>query len=277
MHSQSDVTNYWESEVCGTRFASDIEERKLIALQIERTRYQCEPYIPDFAGFKNDNSGKRVLEIGVGAGTDFIQWIRSGAECYGVDATNAAIQETTANIESILQSDIRPKFLGVASAENLPFEDNYFDIVYSHGVLHHATNTMKCISEAVRVLKPGGTIKLMVYSTFSATGIMLWGIHALLKGKPFQSQEKIIFKHLESPGTKCYSCHEFSKILKGFGLNNVKIKKFAGSGDLLMMPPSHKYRSNPAYKWIMRAYPRFLVRNLQGKLGLALTATSLKS
>ena len=276
MTSQSNVNNYWESEVCGTRFATDLEERKAIALEIAKTRYRCEPYIPKFAGFKDNNSGKKVLEIGIGAGTDFIQWIRSGAECYGIDATQAAIQESTANIESILGNDKSTKLLQVASAENLPFEDNFFDIVYSYGVLHHATNTMSCISEAVRVLKPGGTLKLMVYSTFSATGIMLWGIHGLLKGKPFQSQENIIFKHLESPGTKCYSSKEFSKILKGFGLVNVQIEKFAGSGDLLMMPPSHKYKSNPAYKWIMRIYPRSIVRILQGKLGLALTTISIK-
>ena len=41
--------------------------------------------------------------------------------------------------------------------------DDYFDIVYSFGVLHHAKNTMKCISEATRVLKPGGILKVMVY------------------------------------------------------------------------------------------------------------------
>lgn len=277
MPSQKDVTNYWESEVCGTRFALDLDQQESIAREIERTRYQCEPYIPEFAGFNENNSGKKILEIGVGAGTDFIQWIRSGADCYGIDATSAAVQETTRNVNCILPEDKRPEFLEVASAEKLPFQDNFFDIVYSYGVLHHATSTMQCISESVRVLKPGGKLKLMVYSTFSATGVMLWGLHGLLKGKPFKSQEKIIFDHLESPGTKTYSRKELAKVLRGFGLIDVQVRKFAGSGDLLLMPPSHKYKSNLAYSLIQRIYPRSIVRSLESSLGLALTAIATKS
>ena len=70
---------------------------------------------------------------------------------------------------------------------------------------------MKCISEAARVLKPGGILKIMVYSDFSSTGLMLWILHGFLKFKFFLSQEEIVFKYLESPGTKCYSNKEFKK------------------------------------------------------------------
>ena len=40
--------------------------------------------------------------------------------------------------------------------ESIPFEDNTFDFVYSKSVLEHVKNTDNFISEALRVLKPGG-------------------------------------------------------------------------------------------------------------------------
>jgi ubiquinone/menaquinone biosynthesis C-methylase UbiE len=52
-------------------------------------------------------------------------------------------------------------------AENLPFEDGTFDIVYSFGVLHHTENTEQAISELHRVLKPGGQAAVMLYSKSS--------------------------------------------------------------------------------------------------------------
>ena len=124
----------------------------------------------------------------MGAGTDFIEFLKNGAICYGIDATQAAINESRNNIKlafSETNKEFNLQYLEKINAENLPFPDNEFDIVYSFGVLHHAKNTMRCLSEAIRVLKPGGTLKIMVYSDFSAVGLMLWILHGLLKFKIF--------------------------------------------------------------------------------------------
>jgi ubiquinone/menaquinone biosynthesis C-methylase UbiE len=51
----------------------------------------------------------------------------------------------------------------VADAEQLDFADNTFDIVYSHGVLHHTPDTAGAIREVHRVLKPGGRAVVMLY------------------------------------------------------------------------------------------------------------------
>ena len=51
-----------------------------------------------------------------------------------------------------------------ALAENLPFEENTFDIIYSNGVIHHTPNTKLLIDEIYRVLRPGGKIIIMVYA-----------------------------------------------------------------------------------------------------------------
>ncbi len=277
MIKQKDVTNFWEEEVCGTRFSNKKNLKKYFQ-EIAYNRYKAEPYIKEFAFCDSkDFINKKILEIGVGAGTDFIEFLKRDAVCYGIDATDSAIQKTNNNIlTSLKNKNYKLEYLAKANAEKLPFKDNTFDMIYSHGVLHHAKNTMICISEAYRVLKPGGKFKIMVYSNFSATGLMLWLLHGLGKGKPFLSQEKIIFKYLESPGTKCYSKKELVKILEGFGLEKLIIKKFASSGDLLLMPRSKKYKNSLLYSFIQFLYPRLIVKRLQSILGLSITITAYK-
>jgi hypothetical protein len=86
------IKEYWEAEPCGTR---DIptEDRRAFFDRIERERYEWEPYIPEYAQFERAR-GKKLLEIGVGAGTDFINWVRHGAIATGVDLTQHGISLT---------------------------------------------------------------------------------------------------------------------------------------------------------------------------------------
>ena len=274
--NQKQITEFWEREVCGTRFTKK-DSYLTNHEQIRNNRYSIETYIKEFAFADGNIANKKVLEIGVGAGTDFIEFLKRDAICSGIDATESAIKETRKNIEDALpENNYRLESLRKVNAEKLPFDNNYFDIVYSHGVLHHAKNTMLCLSEAVRVLKPGGIIKIMVYSDFSATGIMLWMIYGLARFKFFLSQETIIFNFLESPGTKCYSNKELKKILEGFSLDNVVLKKYAGAGDLLLMPPSEKYKGNLIYTIAMNIYPKIFIKKFQNIFGLFLTAKARK-
>jgi len=49
-------------------------------------------------------------------------------------------------------------------AEDLPFPDASFDLVYSNGVLHHTPNTHKVVDEIFRILRPGGRVIAMFYA-----------------------------------------------------------------------------------------------------------------
>ena len=278
MIKQNDITKYWEKEVCGTRYIYSKKDKSKHYEEIRNFRYSSEPYIKEFAFGEFVNiKNKTILEIGVGAGIDFIEFLKKGAICYGIDATKSAINETKKNISYALpNNNYKLKYLEKINAEKLPFKDNYFDIVYSHGVLHHAKNTMKCISEAERVLKKGGTLKLMVYSSFSATGLMLWAIYGLAKFNLFISQEELMYRYLESPGTKTYSYNEFKKIIEGFSFKIIKIKKNLGCGDLLLIKESKKYKNNLFFKIIKKIYPRFIIRKFENFLGLALTVIAVK-
>ena len=89
--------------------------------------------------------------MGVGLGADHQRFAAAGARLTGVDLTERAIEHTRQRLAaSGLSSQLQ-----TADAENLPFANNSFDIVYSWGVLHHSPNTPKAVDEVWRVLRPG--------------------------------------------------------------------------------------------------------------------------
>jgi 2-polyprenyl-3-methyl-5-hydroxy-6-metoxy-1,4-benzoquinol methylase len=123
------VREFWENEPCGTStvVTGDTEKYSLEFFEkIEKQRYKVEPYIHSCAQFTRYR-GKKVLEVGVGAGTDHLQWARAGAECFGVDLTEAAIKTTQKRLEAYHLSSQLKRLDG----ENLPYEDKRFDVVYS--------------------------------------------------------------------------------------------------------------------------------------------------
>jgi ubiquinone/menaquinone biosynthesis C-methylase UbiE len=125
---------------------------------VEEHRYTSEWHIPVAANFVSAR-GLRVLEIGCGLGTDGAQFAKAGADYTGVDLTEAAVDLARKRFELF---DLSGKFQ-TADAENLDFADESFDVVYSHGVLHHTPETEKAIKEIHRVLRPGGRAMVMLY------------------------------------------------------------------------------------------------------------------
>lgn len=93
-------------------------------------------------------SGK-VLEIGCGRGKK-IATLEGPAERFGVEISKSAIESAVAMFPNV-------QFM-YADAENLPFEDNYFDFCYSLEVIEHVRNPQNMVREMVRVVKPGAYI-----------------------------------------------------------------------------------------------------------------------
>jgi ubiquinone/menaquinone biosynthesis C-methylase UbiE len=234
--SKSAVANYWNSHVCETdeywkavarteRLSPYSKYTKEYFEAIEENRYLGQADIFAIAQFTRYR-GKKVLEIGVGAGTDFLQWVRAGADTFGVDLTEAAIEMTS---RRLAQYGLKCCELRVADAENLPFADGFFDLVYSWGVLHHTPDTVRAIEEIIRVTRPGGTIKLMLYNRHSLVGVKYWIQHALLRGKPFQTIAKVLYNHMESPGTKAFTPKEIRNLLSSLPVANLRINAAAST------------------------------------------------
>jgi SAM-dependent methyltransferase len=152
------VRAFWEEHPCGTKFADAEPGSRRFYELVEEHRYTKEWHIPAAAGFENSKN-LSVLEIGCGLGTDGAQFALAGANYTGVDLTQAAVDLAKRRFE-LFQL---PGTFRVADAERLDFPDNSFDIVYSHGVLHHTPDTAAAVREIYRVLRPGGQAIVMLY------------------------------------------------------------------------------------------------------------------
>jgi SAM-dependent methyltransferase len=251
--SKNAVADFWNAEPCGTRYLDERSEFEGHG----RARYQLEPHIFDFAGFTSGR-GLRVLEVGVGMGADYQQWLEAGAIATGVDLSTASLEQARRRCEL---AGLAPD-LDLADAEKLPFGSNSFDVVYSYGVMHHSPDTAKCMSEAWRVLKPGGEARIMLYHHISLTGIMLWLRFGLWRG---QSIRQCVYQNLESPGTKTFTRSEVFELMRDF--ENVSIDQVFSPGDLLLHRPSSRF-SGGAYPVLWKLFPRALVRKIGKRWGL---------
>ncbi len=258
---KEEVRDFWNADPCGSRYLGDRAGFEAHA----RARFQLEPYIHEFSGFAR-SSGQRVLEVGVGMGADYLEWLKAGAQATGVDLSSTSLERAKRRCEMAgYAPDLR-----VSDAEHLPFPDGAFDIVYSYGVMHHSPDTPQCIREAWRVLKPGGTLRIMIYHHPSLTGFLLWLRYGWLRGK---SLRQAVHDRLESPGTKSYTQEEARAMLQGF--EQIEIRQTFSPGDLLLNEPSARFQGL-AYRIVWRLYPRFLVRRLGARLGLFLLISARK-
>jgi SAM-dependent methyltransferase len=214
MSLNEQVRAYWEAEPCGTAtfVVGDASAGTPEWFhRIEDLRYAREPEIHSVAQFTR-HYGKRILEIGVGAGTDHLQWARAGAECYGVDLTDAALEVTHQRLSLHgFSSNLQQ-----CDAETLPFPDASFDVVYSWGVIHHSEHPHRIVEQIHRVLKPGGVFLGMIYGRYSSVALKLWVGRALLKGKPWYSLSRVISENMESVGTKAYTPREAKHLFGAF-------------------------------------------------------------
>src|SRR5256714_13529819 len=152
------VRAFWQTHPCGTKFSNaEMGTREFFA-SLEAHRYRKEWHIPIAANFAATR-GLKVLEIGCGMGIDGAQFAKAGADYTGIDLTEAAVELAR---KRFALSDLNGEFR-VSDAENLDFNDGSFDLVYSHGVLHHTPDIEAAVREIYRVLKPGGRAIVMLY------------------------------------------------------------------------------------------------------------------
>jgi len=110
----------------------------------------------------------RVLDIGTGTGTFALNAARKGSCVHAVDISELMISVAIQKAEKIGVKN-KIKFI-CADAENLPFKNNFFDIIYSASVPHDVNDFEKYLEEIHRVLKPKGRVYLNIYNFFTPAG-----------------------------------------------------------------------------------------------------------
>ena len=162
--NESEIQDFWQKHPCGEDFVGgansyEADYEKFFE-NYDRFRYAKEPHILEC--LKNiDFEGKKTLEIGLGQGADAEQIIRLGADWYGLDLTHESTKRVRVRL-ALRKLEAGGVVNG--SAVDMPFADESFDLVFSHGVLHHIPEIRQAQSEIRRILKPGGELIVMLYA-----------------------------------------------------------------------------------------------------------------
>jgi len=179
---------------------------------------------------------KSILEIGVGMGSHAALIAPYSKSYTGIDLTEYAFKMTSKRMEL---SQLHPNYKIIRmNAEKLDFSDNSFDLVWSWGVIHHSAKTENILNEIHRVLKPGGSAKIMVYHrgwwNYYFVGFLIHGI--ILGGfLKHDNLAKVVQDNTDGAIARYYSTnswrHSAGKIL------SVKSISISGNrGDLFPIP-----------------------------------------
>jgi hypothetical protein len=122
------------------------------------------------------------------------------------------------------------------------------------------------------VLRPGGTLRAMIYHRPSLVGLMLWLRYGLAAGHPRRSLSDLYAHHLESPGTKGYTLAGARRLVSDFRASDVRRK--VSFGDLLQGEAGQRHRGH-ALSLARRIWPRPVIRRFPA-LGLYLLIEATK-
>jgi ubiquinone/menaquinone biosynthesis C-methylase UbiE len=134
----------WEAETYDDKWSISYDERC-----IDYARGRFDAVVPDAP-----LPYERAMELGCGTGFFLLNLMQSGVATKGsvTDLSPGMVKVALRNAENLgLDVDGR-----VADAEKIPYEDNTFDLVVGHAVLHHIPDVELSLREVLRVLKPGG-------------------------------------------------------------------------------------------------------------------------
>jgi ubiquinone/menaquinone biosynthesis C-methylase UbiE len=202
------VENYWDSRPCNIKHSNAEVGTLEYFNEVERRKYFVEPHIKDFAKFGNW-SGKHVLEVGCGIGTDAVNFARGGAVYTGIELSNESLSLAKKRFELF---ELTGTFLkGNAEELDNVLKDIKYDLIYSFGVLHHTPNLSLALKQIRNYCHEKSKVKIMVYASNSY-------------------KQKMIEAGLDQPEAQ-YGCpiantyekSEIEEILKENGFNIISI------------------------------------------------------
>jgi SAM-dependent methyltransferase len=198
MPDNTQVKDYWNTHIHDLDISSSVPGSKEFFADLDQYHFEKLHHLPRLIDF-NAYRGKKVLDVGCGAGTDLVRFAKAGALVTGVDLSSSAIALAKQNFaHQGLTADLRE-----ADGEKLPFDDNAFDFVFAHGVVQYTSSDQALVDECRRVLEPGGTAVFQVYNRVS----WLNGLSKVMK---------VPLEHEDAPVLKRYSAREFRGLLTGF-------------------------------------------------------------
>ena len=265
------VKGYWNRRPCNIRHSTKPVGTREYFDEVEARKYFVEPHIPRFAEFERWR-GKKVLEIGCGIGTDTINFARAGAQVTAVDLSDAS-QEVAKQRAAVFGLQERIRFYA-GNAEQLtsfvPVEP--YDLVYSFGVIHHTPHPERVMEQVRQYLRPGSTVKVMVYHRHSWK--VLWILLTYGRGQFWKLPELVArYSEAESgcPVTYAYTPSEARALVEGSG---ARVRQ---SWVDHIFP--YRIRDYVQYRyvrvWYFRWLPEGVFRGLEHRFGWHLCVTAV--
>jgi len=266
------VRDFWNNRPCNIRHSPKPVGSLEYFNEVEARKYFVEPHIPRFADFSRW-AGKRVLEIGCGIGTDTINFARAGAEVTAVDLSEKSLELARKRAElfglnniTFIQADVEQLTRTMTAKD--------FDLVYSFGVIHHTPNPEIGLAQMAALLRPGGTLKLMVYHRYSWKVLSIVATHGRCA---FWDIDRIIARHSEAqegcPVTYAYSPRRLRKMVEKAGCRVEDI--FVEHIFPWRIPDYVQYHYKKV--WYFAAIPPAVFRWLERRFGWHLCITAVKA
>ena len=155
---------FW-NELCGTHLATmlGIDDASPASLKkFDDWFFSFYPYVFDHVPLA-EMRGQDVLEVGLGYGALSQKIAESGARFCGLDIAPGPVEMVR---HRLLQAGLAGR-AEQGSILTAPFADSSFDRIVTIGCLHHTGDMAAAVDECRRLLRPGGSLMLMVYYAYS--------------------------------------------------------------------------------------------------------------
>jgi ubiquinone/menaquinone biosynthesis C-methylase UbiE len=207
-----------------------------------------------------------VLDVGCGSGIATQLLAEAGAHVTAIDLTAWAVETTRRRLAAfgldgeVLQED----------AEQLPFDDASFDLVFAWGVIHHSSDMDRALAELVRVTRPGGQVVLMVYNRRS----LFFAVYrAFQRFLPLARRLGLHFEGARGGETEGLIARHFTVVelrdkLERAGLTRVWIQPYGQDAELLPLPRRVRL---PITERIPRSVKDPILRRVGHQLGVRAT------
>ncbi len=288
------VRDFWNARPCNIRHSrKPVGEREYFD-EVEARKYFVEPHIPRFAEFGRWAS-RDVLEVGCGIGTDTIEYtvdkspLKQGKYTPGmhipVYPVEKLLEDQPDYVLSDRSLDLARRRAAIYGLDNIRFvhanveelswvlQPASFDLVYSFGVIHHTPRPDIALRELVALLRPGGTLKIMVYHRRS------WKVAAIVAtyGRgAFWDLDRIVARHSEAqegcPVTYTYTREQARRMVEEAGCRVVDL--FVDHIFAWRIPDYVNYRYRKV--WYFRMLPPPVFRWLERRAGWHLCVTAVK-
>lgn len=164
------VREYWDNRPCNIRHSSAEVGTRQYFDEVEKRKYFVEPHIPGFAQFSRWK-GKKVLEIGMGIGTDAVVFARAGADYTGIELSEKSLDIARKRFKVYGLKGQFHHGNAECLSDWLPYQK--YDLVYSFGVLHHTPSPAAAVWSIRKYMHEDSEFRLMLYAFDSWKRIMV--------------------------------------------------------------------------------------------------------